>query len=81
MFQAPLELTDTLISDAFQDVERLYKNPQHRRDRSVHIIQPNPSPTNYVMFYNTAGSSPSFSQNLAVLHELTPRRAEYTMLY
>ena len=82
IFTAPEAVTRALYQDMLYDINVLYKDPRYRKDKRIHMLQPNTPPNNEIIFYNRSeGPQPTFLEIIGLLYEITPRLAEYTMIY
>jgi hypothetical protein len=81
LFGKPAEITDELYHNALQDINLLYKHPEHKRDPRIHMLKPHTPPTNEILFYSRDVVQPSFTEVMRLLHKITPRLAEYVMVY
>lgn len=81
LFRKPVEITDSLYRDALYDLHVIFKNPEHIRNRNIHMLNPNTPPTNKILFYSRDSDQPSFNEVIETMRRITPRLTEYTLIY
>ena len=82
MFAVPREITECLIQDALKDAHDMYWNPEHRANKSIHMINPMPNPACNMLFYPGCGQrNPSIKDVFQVLFAEAPALARYALIY
>jgi len=82
IFAVPSDIPESLITDALEDVNRLYWAPKHRADNRIHILKPSPPPACNLLFYSgCGGTQPKISDVFQVLFAEAPALARYALMY
>ena len=82
LFEAPREIPETLIQDAFRDAQNIYWNPVHRANKKIHVNTPCKNAKNYILFYPGLDNGKyKIKDALQILFTEAPSLAKYILFY